>query len=40
MPFQLSLFEDERRTILISLKEQYYHSILVGEKKFEYRTRF
>lgn len=37
---QLSLFEGEKKFILMSLRESYYQQILAGEKKYEFRTRF
>ena len=37
---QLSLFDDERKYVLISLKPEYYQWMLDGYKTFEYRSRF
>lgn len=37
---QLSLFEEEKKYILMSLREEYYLQMVNGEKKYEYRTRF
>lgn len=37
---QLSLFGEEKKYILMSLREEYYFQMINGEKKYEYRTRF
>lgn len=37
---QLSLFEEQRKYVLISLKPEYFQWMLDGYKKFEYRSRF
>ena len=40
MEGQLSFFEDCKKNILLSLREEYYNQILDGSKKYEYRTRY
>ena len=40
MKGQLSFMDMERKTVLMSLREEYYQQILNGTKKYEYRTRY
>lgn len=40
MEEQLSFFEDCKKYVLLSLREEYYNQMLAGSKKYEYRTRF
>ena len=37
---QLSFFEESKKNILLSLREEYYNQMLDGSKKYEYRTRY
>lgn len=37
---QLSLFKKNKKTLLLSLREEYYNKMLDGTKKYEYRTRY
>ena len=40
MKGQLSLFEEEPKCVLMSLREEYYNAMLDGRKHYEYRTRY
>lgn len=40
MKGQLSFFEESKKNILLSLREEYYNQMLDGSKKYEYRTRY
>ncbi|HEY3425031.1 MAG TPA: hypothetical protein VGL27_09565 [Negativicutes bacterium] len=37
---QMSLFEKEKKYVLLSIREEPYKDILSGIKKYEYRTRY
>lgn len=37
---QLSLLEENKKNILLSLREEYYKEMINGSKKYEYRTRY
>lgn len=37
---QLSFIEEEKKYVLMSLREEYYNAILEGRKHYEYRTRY
>ena len=40
MTEQLSIFEENKKNVLLSLREIYYNQMLDGSKKYEYRTRY
>lgn len=37
---QLSFFDEKKKYVLLSLREEYYKKMLEGTKKYEYRTRY
>ena len=40
MKFEYSQFVQNRRVILMSMREEYFRDIVTGKKHFEYRKKY